>query len=188
MRPLQQTATTLRMQTPNGDVNLDPAADPAGYMQALMGSRDERVRQQRAAEDASTNLTAPDYAQTMINRGFNRAQEEGAQGPGGFNRSWVPFFESQNVIADNNNPGMKYKTDYGSLAENMPTSTSNLPTGYTDRRYGQELDAFARGGQAPGFTSDDTSARPGVQSRFVAEMKARLQPASLRALAKQGGY
>ncbi len=133
LQPLRGAATALQLKSPSGDVTMDPAADPAGYTQGLFGSRDERVRQQRATEDASTNIMAPGYAQQYFNRSFNRAQEDGAQGPAGFNRDWVPFFEAQNVIADNN-PGMKYKTDYSGL--DLPTSTAAPPSLRSLKRQG----------------------------------------------------
>jgi hypothetical protein len=181
LRPLRGAATALQLKSPSGPLAIDPVANPDGYLEALGGSRDERVQEQRTAQDAASSVTDPGYAQTMFNRSFNRAQEDGAQGPAGFNRSWVPFFESQNVVADNH-PGMKYQTNTSGLVD--PPDT--MPTGYTADRYKRELDTFAAGGAAPGFTHDDTSARPGVEQGFQAGMRRRA--GSMAALAKQGGF
>jgi hypothetical protein len=113
-------------------------------------------------------------------------------GPTGYNRSWVPFLEQDWPKAEAN-PKMKFTTNYSGLADPQSLADApkpGLPTGYTERQYGDELNQFAAGGKTPGFAESDTSGFPEIGSRFRSEMQARTsgRPPSIRALAKQGGY
>lgn len=77
---------------------VDPAEDPYRYQDLLLLSRDERVRQQRAQADTASPL---EPGRNTVMEVFNRQQEDGATGLGGYNRQWVPFFEGPRVAADN---------------------------------------------------------------------------------------
>lgn len=57
---------------------------------------DERVRQQREAEDAARQEAAATGTLPINDPGptFTRMQQNTAGGPGGWSRQWIPFFEA----------------------------------------------------------------------------------------------
>lgn len=120
----------LKIHTGHGDVEIDPAVDPLGYKRLLEESSDERVRVDRAAQDAANpNPLAP--GRNPVMEQFNRMQTDMATGPGGYNRQWTSFFEAPRVLADNT--GMKVSVDPRGLEDHGiaddPTSTFNTAEG-----------------------------------------------------------
>lgn len=104
----------LKIHTGDGDYTIDPAQDPVGYANLLERSRDQRVLEARAVQDAAPVTPGLDPGQVQQNKVINRSAEDAAMGPAGFNRQWAGFFEAPNVLQDNN-PGMKFKYDYGTM-------------------------------------------------------------------------
>jgi hypothetical protein len=112
-------------------LGIDPVADRQGYFNALDQSADARTQRQRTAADAAgPQLTDPGYGARQMANAFNRTQSDNANGPDGFNRDWVPLFESQNLQADIN-PGQKFQTNFSGLAgmSTPDTTSGGQPTG-----------------------------------------------------------
>src|SRR5580765_2746247 len=201
----------LRLATDSGTVDVDPDQDPKGYTRLVIDSANRRTRLDQRDADAANAARGPLGARAAILGQFSRMQANSARD--GFASPWQPFFESLEVVGDN--AGKPVKTDTKSLT-GIPMAASSeaprpgLPPGYTDDRYGRELDTFAAGGQAPAFAASDTRGFPDIGRRFQKEMADRLGldtprepaqgsahafapiaplplPASMRALAKQGG-
>ncbi len=131
-------------------LGVDPmAAGGFFYDRALGESRDARVKRQRDIEDAdlTDRMLHPvagsndNPANALAATRFNRAQQDAAMGPTGYNRQWVPYFEAQNVQADAN-PSMNFRTNYGGLADMMSTESSG-------DQPGQAVMSVRKGGQAP---------------------------------------
>lgn len=191
LRPLQAAAAhRLHLETDGGAYDVDPAADPMGYTRLLIDSATRRNRNDQVADDAG-NAAMRDQGgdRSAIMGQFSRMQSDNARQ--GYAAPWQPFFESLDVLGDNN-PAKTVKTDTRSIdvpmAANQLAPQPGLPPGYTDARYGAELDTFAKGGRSPAFADSDTSGFPDITKRFHTEMANRLAPGSMRALAKQGGF
>lgn len=192
LRPLQAAAAhRMQLQTDGGSYDVDPDADPMGYTRLLIDSATRRNRADQATDDAgNAAMRGLGGDRSAIMGQFSRMQGDAARQ--GFAAPWQPFFESLNVLGENN-PDKKVKTDTAAMAgipmaANQLAPQPGLPPGYTDDRYAGELDTFAHGGRAPAFAESDTSGFPDITKRFHTEMTNRLAPGSLRALAKQGGY
>lgn len=175
-------------------IGFNPAADPEGYKRLLGDRYDQRTAADRATEDVGLRnrifgggdpVDSFNAANSMAGNAVARSQSDQGSGPTGYARQFVPFFEAQHLQADIN-PGMTFKTDFGGLSDLPASPKPGLPPGYTDDRYKRELDTYAGGGAAPGFTDSDSSGFPEVGKRFQSEMSARLAP-SLRSLKRQGG-
>lgn len=117
-------------------IGFNPAADPEGYARLLGGRYDARTQATRDTADDSLRSRvygggdpgdAANAAQSMAGNTIARNQSDAANGPTGFNRSWLPLLESQNFQADIN-PGQTFKLDTGSMG--LPESTDG--TGATD--------------------------------------------------------
>jgi len=179
LRPLH---ALTHLETDGGSYDVDPAADPMGYTRLLIDSANRRNRDDQTQDDAINAANGPLGAKASMMGQLSRMQATTARE--GFAAPWQPFLESLSVIGDNT--GKPVKTDTRSLHVPL-VPRPGLPPGYTDDRYGAELDAFAQGGRAPAFADSDTSGFPEIGRRFQTEMAARLAP-SMRALVKQGGY
>ncbi len=59
------------------------------YKRMLGDQYDDRIRDERAAEDAESSDPGRAFG-----RVFGRMQADAANGPMGFNRQWIPFFEA----------------------------------------------------------------------------------------------
>lgn len=138
--------TSGALKTVRNYLGIDPAADPQGFTRALDTSADARRIRTRAASDATgPQLTDPDYAERTNAQQFNRSATDAAVGPNGFNRDWVPFFESQNLQADIN-PGQTFRTNYGGLSDLVTQEPiGDQPTGMP-RRLPPSLRSLARQG------------------------------------------
>lgn len=180
-------ASLRRLQQMAMPTEADPAETGAvSWQQSLGESHDARVQQQRAAGDAVIPITSSLYAQDRMFNTVNRAREDAASGPGGWNRPWANLFEAMHQAAGDKE--LKVGGSFGT--QNSPGP--GLPPGYTEDRYRAELDAFAAGGKEPGFASSDFSGFPAIGDRFAREVgtrqqQAARQPASIAALARQGG-
>jgi len=138
---------------------------------------DERERLKRGAQDQAIEaLPWQEQIQHNAANAYDRSTYDAnnAYGP---TKQWAPFFEAM--------AGQRLNT--GSIA--LPEGPGkDLPAGYTEGRYGGELDAYAHGGKAPGFfegTPLDTTA--GRAQRELAPLMPR-RAASMAALAKTRGY
>lgn len=191
-----QQGGVLHLDTDGGPVDFDtrnrstagnPFMDTASaeaYKGLLTRSADRRLRLERDDQDAQYDAMGAEGQRSKAAAGWGRMQTDAARQ--GYNSQWTPFFEAQRVIGDN--LGKPVKMNVGSLA--LPGSNKpGLPAGYTEGQYGDEVNAFVNGGEAPGFTDSDTSNFPDVGQRLRQEVRARQQRApSMQSLAKQGGY
>lgn len=100
---------------------IDPASDPMGYTQLLEDRYDENIRRQRAKDDEQRFLRPNLYAGGDPT--FSRMQQDAAMGRGGFNRQWVPFFESFDQIGENT--GKAQRLNVGSM--HLPWSARMQP-------------------------------------------------------------
>jgi hypothetical protein len=116
---------SVHLSTDAGDVDMDPMADPEGYRRLLGESADRRTRLQREASDAQQGPAS-------VMNAFSRGQQDMANGPVGYNRGWVPFFEEQSVLADNT--GKNMRMDVGSLATPPFSSLRGLKGALKGRR------------------------------------------------------
>ncbi len=114
----------LRLATDDGDYDIDPDRDPAGYTSLLKRSAVHRTRLDREAADAES----PPSMQTQIERG--RSDAAGDPRYGGYASQWAPFFESLNVLGDTT--GKRVSTNVRSLDLPRSDAMTSFQTNPTD--------------------------------------------------------